>query len=126
MYDVFLELFIVGLDWRPRDTQPLVLFNCSFKFELPFLQELHMTNMPNLTYITSGAMSKLVVLQELYLDHNPHLTSIHSDTFSSRRNNEESEQWPPIIKVSVMWPILKYGLIYILNILFFVSHGLFY
>jgi hypothetical protein len=125
VYDVFLELFNVGLDLRPSDTQSFVLFNCSFTSELPSLVELHMTNMPNLTYIASGAMSKLITLREVYLSHNPHLVSIHPHTFSSRRNNEESEEWPTIIKVSVMWHILKYELVYVLNILFFISHGLF-
>jgi len=125
MYGVFLELFNVGLDLKPSNTQSLVLFNCSFKSDMTFLRELHMSNMPNLTFVASGAMSNLVVLQELYLSHNPHLLSIHPDTFSSRRNNEESEEWPPILKVSVMWHILKYGLVYVLNILFFVLHGLF-
>jgi hypothetical protein len=99
----------VGLDLKPSDTQSLFLFNCSFNYELPFLHELHMTNMPNLTYVTSGAMSKLIALRELYLSHNPHLASVHPDTFSARRDNDESEAWPPIIKVSVIWHILKYG-----------------
>jgi hypothetical protein len=82
---------------------------------MPHLRELHMTYMPNLTYITSGAMSNLIVLQELYLNHNGQLLSIHPDTFSSPRNNEESEQWPPIRKVSVIWHVLKYGSVYDLN-----------
>ena len=99
----------MGLDLKPSDTQSLFLFNCSFNYELPFLRELHMTNMPNLTYVTSGAMSKLIALQELYLSHNPHLSSVHPDMFSARRDNDESEAWPPIIKVSVIWHILKYG-----------------
>jgi len=90
----------VGLDWRSSGTQSLVLFNCSFKSEMPFLYELHMNNMPNLTYIASGAMSTLIALQEVYLNHNSRLVAIHPDTFSSRGNKEESEGWPPIIKVS--------------------------
>ena len=102
IYVVFLELFNVGLDLKPSNTQSLVLFNRSFKSDLPYLHELHMNNMPNLTYITAGAMSNLIALRELYLSHNPHLSSIHPDTFSSRRHNEESEEWPPILKVSVM------------------------
>jgi len=79
----------------------IVLDRSSFKSDLTFLRELHMRNMPNLTYIASGAMSNLVALQELYLSHNPHLSSIHPDTFSSRRNNEESEEWPPILKLDL-------------------------
>lgn len=67
-----------------------------------YLHELHMSNMENLTYIASGAMSKLTSLQELYLSHNPHLSFIHPDAFSSRGDGEESETWPPIIKVSAM------------------------
>jgi hypothetical protein len=66
-----------------------------------------MSNMKDLTYIASGAMSKLTALQELYLSHNPHLSSIHPDTFSSRRDDEESEEWPPIVKASVTWHFLK-------------------
>lgn len=78
-----------------------VLDRSSFKSEMPFLRELHMTNMPNLTYITSGALSPLIALQEVYLSHNSHLVTIYPDAFSSRRNNEESEEWPPIIKLDV-------------------------
>jgi hypothetical protein len=63
--------------------------------------------MENLTYIASGAMSKLTALQELYLSYNPHLSSIHPDTFSLRRDGEKSEEWPPILKVSVTWHFLK-------------------
>ena len=100
-------------------------FNCSFQSEMPFLHVLHMSNMPNLTYIASGAMSTLIALQEVYLSHNPRLSQIDPDTFSSRRHNEESEAWPPIIKVSVMCHILKYELVNVLNILFFISHGVF-
>jgi hypothetical protein len=81
--------------------------------------------MPNLTYIASGAMSNLIALQEVYLSRNHHLISIDPDTFSARRNGEESEQWPPIIKVSVMWHVLRYGSVYVLNILLFISYGLF-
>jgi len=92
---------------------------------MPFLRELHITNMQNLTYIASGAMSNLIALHEVYISHNPRLITIHHDTFSSRRNNEESEEWPPIMKVSVMCHILKYGPVYVLNILFFICHGLF-
>lgn len=124
-YDVFLELFNMGLDLKPSNTQQWFFFNCSFNFEMPYLRELHMTNMPNLTLITSGSMSTLRVLQEVYLGRNHHLSSIDPDTFSSRRANEESEQWPPIIKVSVMWHVLKYGLVYVLSVMFFISHGLF-
>jgi len=83
------------------DNPVTVLDHYSFNYELPFLHELHMTNMPNLTYVTSGAMSQLTALQELYLSHNPHLLSIHPDTFSARRDNDESEAWPPIIKLDL-------------------------
>jgi hypothetical protein len=75
---------------------------------MPYLRELHISNMPNLTFISSGAMSKLVSLQEVYIGHNHHLSDISPDAFSSRKDNEESEQWPPIVKVSVTWYILKY------------------
>jgi len=78
-----------------------VLDRSSFKSEMPFLYELHMNNMPNLTYIASGAMSTLIALQEVYLNHNSRLVAIHPDTFSSRGNKEESEGWPPIIKLDL-------------------------
>ena len=73
-----------------------------------YLRELHISNMPNLTYITSGAMSMLTALQEVYLGHSHRLSFINPDAFSLRRENEESEQWPPIIKVSVTLNILMY------------------
>jgi hypothetical protein len=71
-----------------------------------YLRELRMSNMMNLTYIASGAMSKLTSLQELYLSHNRHLSFIHPDAFSMRRDDEESEEWPPIIKVSATFQVL--------------------
>lgn len=83
------------------DNPIIVLDRSSFKSEMPYLRELHMTNMPNLTYIASGSMSTLIVLQEVYLGHNHRLSSIDPDTFSSRRVNEESEQWPPILKLDL-------------------------
>lgn len=83
---------------------------------MPYLRELHMSYMENLTYIASGAMSKLTALQELYLSHNPRLSSIHPDTFSSRRDGEKSEEWPPIVKVSVTMHSIKCWLFHVLNI----------
>lgn len=74
---------------------------------MPYLRELYMSDMENLTYIASGAMSKLTALQEVYLSRNPQLSSIHPDTFSFRRDGEKSEQWPPILKASVMWRSLE-------------------
>ncbi|XP_033609785.1 leucine-rich repeat-containing protein 70 isoform X4 [Cryptotermes secundus] len=79
----------------------VVLDRSSFKSDMPYLRELHMSYMENLTYIASGAMSKLTALQELYLSHNPRLSSIHPDTFSSRRDGEKSEEWPPIVKLDL-------------------------
>lgn len=113
------------LIWNRAILKQRFFINRSFKSEMPYLRELHMTNMPNLTYIASGSMSTLIVLKEVYLGRNHRLSSIDPDTFSSRRVNGGSEQWPPIIKVSVMWHVLKYGLVYVCSVLFFTSHGLF-
>ncbi|GFG35757.1 hypothetical protein Cfor_05203 [Coptotermes formosanus] len=83
------------------DNPVIVLDHSSFQSEMPYLRELHISNMPNLTFISSGAMSKLVSLQEVYIGHNHHLSDISPDAFSSRKDNEESEQWPPIVKLDV-------------------------
>lgn len=93
----------------------------SFEEELPNLRELHMSNMPELTYITAGALSKLTSLQELYLGHNNHLTSIHSKALSSLGDNGVMH-WPPIVRLDLghnnlprvekdlleNWRVLKY------------------
>mgnify|MGYP002224302874 CR=1 FL=1 len=56
--------------------------------------------MKNLSSIDAGGLKNLPSLQELYITHNKKLIKIDESALSFRNGSEESEQWPPIKKVS--------------------------
>jgi len=67
--------------------------------QLPYLEVLSVSWMPNLSRIGPGALSSLVSLRELYCSHNPLLSNISGSALSQPAVGGQT--WPPIRKIAL-------------------------
>ncbi|XP_046662575.1 leucine-rich repeat neuronal protein 1-like isoform X2 [Homalodisca vitripennis] len=82
------------------DENPIV--NISKFPNLPYLEVLSMSWMPDLVEIGPEAMNDLVSLQEFYCSHNPKLEKINATAFSkSAVSSPGGQTWPPIKKITL-------------------------
>lgn len=68
---------------------------------MPALAELQLDSLPNLTYVGSGALSRLPALRSLRLCNNTRLAAIHAEAFSHTNDDDDLPVYPPITELDL-------------------------